>query len=183
MKEKTTKKSKRDMTLSERLADNLKYYIDNTNRRCVDRHGDSRYHGKTLGKNTKGCFVGSLLPAKTREWADNTLGQEESGVNKLLDVAKKEGVSIPRIIKNNRHIMEFFQHLHDSNTHWTRSGLSLSGVDYLAYIIAYNRDELDIEPFKEVVGEELLDEFMDSYDRWKGRLNKNVKNMGGNVED
>ena len=51
--------------LSKKLADNLKYFTDNPEKRCYDASG-CFYSGKTIGKNTKGCFVGAFLPARLR---------------------------------------------------------------------------------------------------------------------
>lgn len=154
-------------TLSEKLADNLLYYTSNPKRRC--RNSDAcKYHGKTLGIKTKGCFVGALLPAKTRAWADEVLENVSSCVGELIKVAEQHNVSIPNIVKDNTKMMQEFQSLHDFNDNWTDNGLSHLGVYKLAFMLRRYDSKLSPEPFMKCIPDEEMDYFMNLIKRNNG---------------
>lgn len=49
-----------EKTLSEQLADNLAYYVNDTSKRCTNGT-NCYYSGETAKKDSEGCFVGRLL--------------------------------------------------------------------------------------------------------------------------
>ena len=133
-------------TLSEKLAENLEYFISKSSRRCISPNGLCKYHGKTLGIKTKGCFIGALLPAKTREILDIEHENED-----IIDIIKfkKPTFKLPKMITQNQSLMRTFQELHDDNIYWDKRGLSTYGVNELKSIIRnYNLDE---EPFNKLL--------------------------------
>jgi hypothetical protein len=130
------------MTLSEKLAKNLKYFTSNPKKRCSKDY-NCKYSGKTLGIKTKGCFVGALMTPKQREWADiNHIG----GVYILIKRSKLFDFKLPNIITENEKIMSDFQSLHDKTVNWDENGLNDNGLTTLKAII---RDHnLDPKPFE-----------------------------------
>jgi hypothetical protein len=140
-------------TLSEKLAENLSYYVENTNRRCytLKKNGDKAcfYSGKTANKKTQGCFVGRLLKPNDRLKADEFFGTDNhfsSDVLGLIKACDSIGIKLPEIITENENLMSYFQSLHDSNSNWDENGLSNTGKHNLEEII--KRFELDKKPFK-----------------------------------
>jgi hypothetical protein len=128
--------------LSEQLADNLAYYVNNPNKRCASEMGMCYYSGKTAGKNTVGCFVGRLMKPKDRIKADDYgLGS----VCSLINDAPSHGIKLPKIIINNWAVMGVFQKLHDGGENWNEKGLSANGKSELRYIIS--KHNLDAKYF------------------------------------
>ena len=128
-------------TLSERLAENLEYFVSNPKRRCKDSVNGCRYYGGTLRIKTKGCFVRALMPVAVRKEADKS--EWGIGVSTLI----KDIKGVPRIITENPHVMCEFQMLHDEDSYWNETGLSVFGKSHLKQII-YDFDELNEEDFK-----------------------------------
>jgi hypothetical protein len=126
-------------TLSQKLVDNLYYFTSNTKKRCITDE-DCRYHGKSLHLNTKGCFVGALLPPKVREYLD------DNSYGSVSDIIGDVPEMLPKIIKDNEGLMCRFQYLHDINDNWDANGLTERGVYVLENII--REYKLDEEPFK-----------------------------------
>lgn len=130
-------------TLSEKLAENLKYYTDNPKKRCK-KNGKCKYSGQSLRIKTKGCFVGKLMNPKDRKEADE---RNINDVYHLIFIAPEFGIKLPEIIKCNGRIMSHFQELHDDDDSWNNKGLSISGKARLKHIIKANN--LDIKPFNQ----------------------------------
>lgn len=118
-------------TLSQKLAKNLEYFTSDTKKRCTDGNL-CKYWGGTLGIKTKGCFVGVLLPLKTRKWADSRSGMS---VSSLINNAKLANIPLPKIITKNVMLMQEFQTFHDSSEYWSKNGLTKIGNSRLKIII------------------------------------------------
>ena len=135
-------------SLSEKLAENLAYYTVNPyKRRCSSELGRCKYSGTSVGKMTKGCFVGSLMSAKDRIKAD----QNFSSVGNLIEGAESVGIKLPKIISENKGIMTAFQSLHDELDNWTPKGLSRTGKIMLKSII--EKHSLEIQYFEKFLVE------------------------------
>ena len=133
-------------TLSKKLAENLAYYTKDVSKRCVDVKHNCRYSGKSLGINTKGCFVGALLPPKLRLQLDSNGNMDVKGIVNIAFESEGKLV-LPKIITENTEIMTGFQRLHDDNNLWNSSGLNETGLSRLETLV--NKfDELDMEDFK-----------------------------------
>lgn len=134
-------------SLSEQLADNLAYYVNDPNKRCTDGMF-CRYSGKSINKNTQGCFVGKLLSPKDRLKADEGLTNIGTNVSSLCEHAEKLGIKLPKLIKDNERIMRSFQSLHDHNRSWNDTGLTNIGKHTLIDIIkTYNLEKKYFEKF------------------------------------
>ena len=137
-------------TLSEKLAENLEYFISKPRRRCI-KNGICKYHGKTLGIKTKGCFIGALLPVKSREILD--IEHKDEDIISILQY-KTLNIKMPKIITQNPSLMRKFQQLHDDNFNWGKVGLSIYGENELKNIIEnYN---LDKEPFNKLIKNKIM---------------------------
>ena len=129
--------------LSKALADNLAYYVNNTDKRCRTDHGRCSYSGKTIGKNTVGCFVGRLMKPKDRIKADEF---GFGSVDNLIEEAPSHGIKLPKIIATNKDLMGSFQRFHDSSENWDERGLNTYGKSELRSIIL--KFELDVQYFE-----------------------------------
>lgn len=146
-----------ELTLSKQLADNLAYYVEDTNKRCygnilggVSTLKGCYYSGTTIGKETDGCFVGRFLKPEDRIKVDKILLGNPHGtdVANLIDIAKENDINIPDIIKNNLKIFEKFQYLHDNEFHWSENSLTNNGRLELKDIIeVHNLDIIEFEKF------------------------------------
>jgi hypothetical protein len=134
-----------EKSLSEQLADNLAYYVNDTSKRCKN-DTSCYYSGVTAKKDSEGCFVGRLLTPEDRIKADKGLTFGASGVNSLCNKAENLGITIPDIIKDNEKIMSNFQKFHDSDEYWTETGLTNEGKTTLKMII--NDFELEVKYFE-----------------------------------
>ena len=138
-------------SLSEKLADNLAYYINKPERRCIDNQSGCYYSGDTAGKKTMGCFVGKLLSPKDRITADQQLISTASGatgVHALVNYAGLMGIKVPNLIKKNVDVMSTFQILHDNCENWDENGLSEEGKIMLTDIInKYNLEKKYFDKF------------------------------------
>lgn len=141
-----------EKTLSEQLADNLRYYANGEiNKRCRNEKG-CFYSGESVSKETEGCFVGRLLTPEDRVKADayyKQLDTRPSGVDTLVEDKDFIGISIPTIISENVDLMVDFQSLHDNPINWNydNASLSSSGIEALEKIISDYC--LDLEAFEE----------------------------------
>lgn len=123
-----------EKTLSEQLADNLAYYVNDTTKRCTN--GEHCYYsGETAKKDSEGCFVGRLLTPEDRLKADKELASGISGVEALCGRALELGITIPKIISENKTLVRQFQSLHDNDENWIETGLSINGKSKLKYLI------------------------------------------------
>jgi hypothetical protein len=134
-----------EKSLSEKLADNLAYYVNDTSKRCKNDKG-CYYSGETAKKDSEGCFVGRLLTPEDRIKADKGLTFGASGLNSLCNKAEDLGITIPDIIKDNEKIMSNFQKFHDSDEYWTETGLTNEGKTTLKMIL--NDFELEVKYFE-----------------------------------
>jgi len=132
--------------LSKALADNLAYYVNNTDKRCITDRGKCSYSGKTIGKNTVGCFVGRLMKPKDRIKADECLC---GSVGNLIEDAPSHGIKLPKIIIDNEVLMGIFQRFHDSSEYWNERGLNADGKSELRSIIL--KFELDVQYFAKFI--------------------------------
>ena len=125
------------------LLDTLKYYSEDTSRRCEDRV-ECRYHPSTLGmtkKQSQGCAVGRLLSDYQAKKLDSCGGMSADDIDQYISLPKKfkiVGLSF----------LQDLQGLHDNNWYWNdEKGLSDKGVVKLKNIIKFNR--LRKTPFRE----------------------------------
>lgn len=130
-------------SLSQKLADNLDYFVSNPKRRCFLGVYGCKYHGETLGIKTKGCFIGALLPVATRRMLDEN---KVTNIFNVIEYCKENNIKLPKMITDNRNLMSYFQLLHDANHFWNENGLSNEGISELNFII--NEYNLDREPFE-----------------------------------
>lgn len=109
------------MTKEEFLLDTIKYYSEDTLRRCVE-NGMCTYSGKTLNKNSDGCAIGRWLNEEVRlelDALDNIPVHDDLVYNKLPEWMRNFG----------KDFLENVQCLHDYDGHWNESGLSQLGND------------------------------------------------------
>lgn len=131
-------------SLSQKLAENLAYFVNNPKKRCVVGY-ECRYSGTTLNLKTKGCFVGALLAPKDRLLAD---AGEFGTSNQLILNGPKAGIKLPKIVSENQSLMKTFQMFHDNEINWSKSGLTDIGKNKLKEIIhGYGLDEKYFEKF------------------------------------
>jgi hypothetical protein len=125
-----------EKTLSQTLADNLAYYVNDTNKRNVTNGGVCTYSGKTLGIDTDGCFVGRMLSEKNRLRADNN---NIGTVQALVTCGSKYNITVPQIISDNILLFQCFQGLHDAHFYWGKNSLSERGKKRLSEIIVEHK--------------------------------------------
>jgi hypothetical protein len=139
-------------SISEKLAENLSYYVG-SDKRCLN-HGEGSsvycfYSGKTAKKKTEGCFIGRMLSPKDRVKVDNYFFNNglDTTIKTLVNKVEFIGVKIPKIIIDNVNLFHDFQRLHDGYDFWGSDFLlSEEGkIELLNIIKKYN---LDREPFK-----------------------------------
>lgn len=123
-----------EKSLSEQLADNLAYYVNDTNKRCTIG-ANCYYSGESAKKDSEGCFVGRLLSPEDRLKADKGLTPGATGVSSLCKKEDILGITIPNIIKENQQLMRNFQFLHDIGENWDDKGLTNEGKTTLKMII------------------------------------------------
>ena len=117
---------------SQKLAENLAYYVGQDKRCKKETTGGCYYSGKTVNKDTDGCFVGRLLTPKMRDLADN---KGIGDVYNLIRHAKEFGIKLPKLVSENPGLMRDFQSLHDNKTYWDGLFLSDEGKNWLDSII------------------------------------------------
>ena len=133
--------------ISELLATKLQVYVNNPAKRCKFNNS-CKYSGKTLGIDTEGCLIGSLLSEEDRLKADMC---NIGGVDELMEMSGKLGINLPDWFKYNDHLLTYFQGLHDADYHWSETGLSNKGKTRLDYLI--EKFKLVEEPFKEMLSQ------------------------------
>jgi len=112
---------------SKRLAEALKYYIDNPKRRCKDSSGHCNYSGDASTHRTRGCMVGQFLtPDQRREADKNSYTPRE--ISTKLD-------RVDPIIGSNVDLMDGLQILHDSDRFWDNQGLNNRGIERVKSIV------------------------------------------------
>lgn len=110
------------------LEDTVKYYSEDVNRRCLNDY-NCFYSPKSVGKEgvSEGCAVGRLLTQELRDFLDRkyTFEDLQSSVNKLFhhlpEDIKALGVSF----------LTHLQRLHDNQSYWDSTGLTLLGEKYV----------------------------------------------------
>jgi hypothetical protein len=139
------------MTREEFLLEGVKYYTENTNRRCSSSIGGCFYSPKKAGKVgiSKGCMIGYHLSASLQEKLDDLnkedmdlggTGVEEEGIFNLLpDWMKELG----------QDFLEKAQSLHDKEQNWGVDEFTWMGKLQLACIIEDYK--LDKEVFKDYI--------------------------------
>ena len=134
--------------LSKKIADALMYYVNDTDKRCIDGTL-CKYSGTSLGIRTKGCLIGQFLTPKDRYRADE-VGAED--VHNLIEIAENEGINLPNFIYNNPSLMSSLQAIHDNSDNWNlkkKQGLSKSGKARIHNIII--REGFNGEHFKQML--------------------------------
>jgi hypothetical protein len=139
-------------TTSQILAENLKYYTDDVKKRCTSM-GDCRYSGETLNLDTDGCFVGRLMPKGLRKRVDEHFGGQDSDLGGVIHDAYlilNYGETFPKIITDNKDLMEDFQALHDCRHFWNDDkGLSSQGTFKLKQILEEYPKTLNKKDFEQ----------------------------------
>lgn len=114
------------MTKLEFLQDTVKYYSENTNRRCVNNVIVGCYYSpENAGKIgiSDGCAIGRHLKDSLKEKLDDT---EESEVNTTVIFNK-----LPKKLKElGKDFLTDIQNLHDLQKYWNSEGLSKVGEEY-----------------------------------------------------
>ena len=121
------------MTQTEFLLDTLKYYCEDTSRRCKHpQHEFCRYHPSTVGHtNSEGCAIGRHLP---KELALKFDSYDYTGVEDVFD-------ELPENLQLlGEEFLESIQNFHDSSTNWNTTdgeGLTEIGKGRLSQLIKY----------------------------------------------
>ena len=140
-----------EKSLSQKLANNLSYYIGQ-DKRCIS-NVECYYSGKTINKETEGCFVGRLLLEEDRVKADIFFKENRSidaTVSGLVKYKKRIGIERPKIISDNVNLLDKFQALHDNCMNWNDEyRLTEIGKNLLKEII--NNFKLDIKDFENIL--------------------------------
>lgn len=104
------------------LEDTIKYYSEDTNRRCVTEYG-CFYNPIRVNKKgiTDGCAIGRLIPQRLRAKLDKFDGA--TGV-----IEYKIFQELPKKIQNlGQDFLVELQILHDNNSYWDDGGLTEKG--------------------------------------------------------
>lgn len=129
------------------LLDMLEYYTTDTERRCVMSYENKsffcKYSPKSLGISNKseGCAIGRKLSPELALELDNKYGGDE-----IKEIYEKFSGELPEWI--NEKTLDFLsscQVFHDSDSYWTESGLSETGVIKLGEIL--HVENLSTKPF------------------------------------
>lgn len=147
--EEKIKKMTKKQKFSQMLADNLAYYTANPSGKRCRTTGNCFYHGKTIGKKTKGCFVGALLPVKTRAKLDQYYPEGKSIEDIIGDICDEiVNIELPDYMMEYGFLFSKFQDLHDNDYNWTERGLSKIGKNNLREILDTFSDTLNKTPFR-----------------------------------
>lgn len=117
------------MTREEFLLDTIKYYSEDTSRRCAT---ESRctYSPKTLNKNSEGCAIG--------RWLDEELQLELDALGAVPVQNKKVFDKLPKWMQSmETYFLQHIQDLHDTGYCWSESGLSQFGKDKVNEMIEH----------------------------------------------
>ena len=123
------------MTQTEFLLDMLKYYCENTTRRCVDDMGACRYHPSSIKHlNSEGCAIGRQLPEELALKFDS---YEVPDVESIFEELPSDIQSL------GMYFLTEVQRLHDLGKNWDiKKGLSVYGKIRVSDIIKeYELDE------------------------------------------
>lgn len=117
------------MTREQFLLDTIKYYSEDTSRRCVSE-GKCTYSPETLNKNSEGCAIGRWLDEELQLELD-ALGIVPVQNEKVFDKLPKwmQGMGI--------YFLQHVQDLHDSSIYWDESGLSQLGKNKVNEMIEH----------------------------------------------
>jgi hypothetical protein len=134
-----------EKTLSQILAENLAYYVNDTSKRCyvsLSEEITCKYSGTTLRLDTDGCFVGRFLTPEDRIKAD------EANVGDVRELIQLSGIDTPRIIIDNEELFLEFQVLHDGLRFWGENCLNGTGKGKLIKLIEdFSLDRNEFEKF------------------------------------
>lgn len=108
------------------LDDTVKYYSEDTRRRCIG-HGQCFYSPEKAGnKLSTGCAVGRLLDIYTQLKLDLCKPSAVPDIFELLpENVKKYGVDF----------LDDLQRLHDNEANWNDDGITMLGESVVAKII------------------------------------------------
>jgi hypothetical protein len=124
------------MTELELLEDTIKYYSENTERRCVNVKS-CYYSPITAHKEgiSEGCAIGRHLDKdfalQIDKYDDDFDG--DSGIIQVLSVMLEEEENKSKfpdwMLKMNPNFLQDIQGLHDANSNWDKNGLSQEGLE------------------------------------------------------
>jgi len=117
------------MTQTEFLLDTLKYYCEDTSRRC-EKDGRCRYHPSSLShSNSEGCAIGRYLPEDLALKFDS---YEYTDIESVFD-------ELPENLQVlGKEYLDSIQNFHDSSTNWNtidEEGLTEIGKGRLSQLI------------------------------------------------
>lgn len=131
------------MNISERIAKELQFFINNPLKRCRNQGGHMcTYSGVTVGVKTKGCLVGRMLPAHTRVALDKKYPKGASAQT-IIDTElsnRRRAKTDPRfkdlrvngfpkwmLNEEMGELLASVQTLHDSDRYWDENGFNNEG--------------------------------------------------------
>ena len=128
------------MTELEFLEDTIKYYSENTQRRCVN--GTSCFYSPIPANKegiSEGCAIGRFLDKdfalKIDKEGNNDIFDGDTSIIKVLTVLleKEENKSkFPDwMLKMEFLFLSDIQALHDAKSHWDKNGLTQEGLEYV----------------------------------------------------
>ena len=122
------------MTELELLEDTIKYYSENTERRCSSEDG-CYYSPITIGKEgiSDGCAIGRHLD---KEFALQIDKDDELNIKSLMKskFIGNEDKFPDWMIKMKLDFLVSLQNLHDDNLYWDKNGLTQEGFEYVKEI-------------------------------------------------
>ena len=129
------------MTELELLEDTIKYYSENTERRCSTRF-TCYYSPITAGKEniSEGCAIGRHLDKDFALQIDNNFidGNTDTGIINILSIMLKKEENKSKfpdwMLKMKPKFLSDIQGLHDGVSHWNKNGLSQDGLEYVREI-------------------------------------------------
>lgn len=117
------------MTREEFLLDTIKYYSEDTSRRCVSED-KCTYSPKTLNINSDGCAIG--------RWLDEELKLELDALGTVPVQNEKVFDKLPKWMQDmEKYFLHRVQDLHDMDNYWNESGLSQLGKEKVNEIIEH----------------------------------------------
>jgi len=120
------------MTELELLEDTIKYYSENTERRCTDNRG-CFYSPITIGKEniSEGCAIGRHLDKDFALKIDKLDGDR---LSVMLEKEENKNKFPDWMLKMNPSFLSEIQGLHDAKSHWDKNGLTQEGLEYIKEI-------------------------------------------------
>lgn len=131
------------MTELELLEDTIKYYSENTDRRCISKKG-CYYSPITVNKVgiSEGCAIGRhldkdfALEIDKMDSDENFLG--DSGITSVMYIMLKDDENKSKfpdwMLTMNQDFLTEIQALHDDNLYWDKNGLTQEGFEYVKQI-------------------------------------------------